>query len=223
MFKIIKLGDFSYPEYSCLVSEDPMFQNENFERTLVDIGPTDVLDLEKCSSWTHVNKFNLPALPDEVSQFMEQHNILTEKDDVKYASFNLIKYEEGDFYLTHCDTCIQAKHAYTCLIFCPFGEECRMLEGGELILREPNGFYEIKFDPSMETQNGRFVMVIFSIDMYHEVLPINKGTRYVFKKPLYVKKTTTTQVRISPHDDECHEIISFNDCWGGIGGGNGDY
>ena len=30
-------------------------------------------------------------------------------------------------------------------------------------------------------------MVIFSIDMYHEVLPIIKGSRWVLKKPLFVK------------------------------------
>ena len=32
--------------------------------------------------------------------------------------------------------------------------------------------------------------------MYHEVLPIIKGTRYVFKKPLFVKKSSTRIVEI---------------------------
>ena len=31
-------------------------------------------------------------------------------------------------------------------------------------------------------------MLIFSIDMYHEVLPIIRGSRYVFKKPLFTKR-----------------------------------
>ena len=28
-------------------------------------------------------------------------------------------------------------------------------------------------------------MIIFSIDLYHEITPITKGARYVFKKPMY--------------------------------------
>lgn len=187
MFKIIKLNNFSYPDSLGLSTNNLMVQSENFERTLAGKGLKNVLDLEKRSSWTHKSKFHIHTLPDEVLQFMEQNNILTYKNGMKYASFSLLKYEEGDFFLNHLDTNmsneIDGTHEYTCLIFYPYDKDFATLEGGELMLRDPNGLYKIKFDPAVETRHGHFVMVIFSINMYHEVLPIIKGTRYVFKKP----------------------------------------
>jgi len=133
----------------------------------------------------------------------------------------LIKYEEGDFFLNHRDTNmsneIDGTHEYSCLIFCPYGEDYNTLEGGELMLKHPDGLYEIKFDPAIETRQGRFVMVIFSIDMYHEVLPIIKGSRYVFKKPLFVNKTSTKIVKTNEVDDLCDGGCIF------LGGKGGDY
>ena len=207
MFKIIKLNDFSYPDSLGLLTNDPMVQSENFERTLAGKGLTDVLDLEKRSSWTHKSKFYIHTLPNEVSQFMEQNNILTNIDNMKDGPFSLLKYEEGDFFLNHRDTNmsneIYGNHEYTCLIFSPYGEDYQLLEGGELMLRHPDRLYEIKFDPAVETRHGRFVMVIFSIDMYHEVLPIIKGSRYVFKKPLFVKKSSKIIVKTNEVDALC--------------------
>ena len=63
-------------------------------------------------------------------------------------------------------------------------------------------------------------MVIFSIDMYHEVLPIIKGSRYVFKKPLFVNNTSTKIIETNEADDDL--------CDGGLGfefkyGGGADY
>ncbi len=224
MFKIIKLNDFSYPDSLGLLTNEPMVKSENFERTLAGKGLTDVLDLEKRSSWTHKSKFILHTLPNEVSQFMEQNNILTYKNGLKYEPFSLIKYEEGDFFLNHRDTNmsneIDGTHEYTCLIFCPYGKDDDILEGGELLLKHPDGLYEIKFDPSVETNKNRFVMVIFSIDMYHEVLPIISGSRYVFKKPLFVK-------RISTIIEERNDVNVDELCDGGGGGfgfnNTGDY
>jgi len=215
MFKIIELKDFSY-----LGEGDDMFgsnyceseelkknilASENFERTLAGIGLTNVLDLEKRSSWTHKSKFDIYFnMQMEVLEFMEKNNILTYKDGMKYASFSLLKYEKGDFFLNHRDSNLSNKidgvHEYTCLIFCPYGEDYETLEGGELILKHPEGLYEIKFDPAVETRRKHFVMVIFSIDMYHEVLPIIKGTRYVFKQPLFVKTKTETTTSFEARD-----------------------
>lgn len=222
MFKIIKLNNFSYPDSSGLLTIYPMVKSENFERTLAGIGLTNVLDLEKRSSWTHKSTFDLHALPNEVWQFMEQNNILTYIDGMKYGLFSLLKYEEGDFFLNHRDTNmsneIDGTHEYTCLIFCPYGEDYRTLKGGELMLRHPDGLYEIKFDPAVETRQGRFVMVIFSIDMYHEVLPIIKGSRYVFKKPLFVKKPSTKIVE-TVETDEADDDLCDGSCGLGYGGG----
>ena len=56
--EIIKLDDFNCFNYpndfsSELLKNNAMVQSENFERTLAGKGLTDVLDLEKRSSWTH--------------------------------------------------------------------------------------------------------------------------------------------------------------------------
>ena len=184
------------------LKNNPIIQSQNFERTLASIGSTNILDLEKRSSWTHKLQFVL-NLPIEATQFFKQNNILCDKNEYDY--FSLLKYETGDFFLNHRDTDLSNAldnliHQYTCLIFCPYGED---LEGGELILKHPDRLYDIKIDSSVKTNNNQFVMVIFSIDMYHEVLPIISGSRYVFKKPLFVKKTSTIiEVRNDVNVDE---------------------
>ena len=172
------------------LKNNPIIQSQNFERTLASIGSTNILDLKKRSSWTHKLQFVL-NFPSEATQFFEQNNI-----QYKDNYFSLLKYETGDFFLNHCDTDLSNAldnliHQYTCLIFCPYGEDGEDLEGGELILKHPDRLYDIKVDSSVKTNNNQFVMVIFSIDMYHEVLPIISGSRYVFKKPLFVKRSST--------------------------------
>jgi len=206
MFKIIKFepvsendSDFGLKKfsvnpnetYNCNLVElknDKILKHENFEKTFAGIGSTNILDLEKRSSWTHKLKFRF-KLPSELQNFLIQNNILCYIDGVLFDNFTMLKYEPGDFFLNHRDTDMSnyenRKHLYTCLIFCPFSKDNELLEGGELILKHPEGLYEIKFDPSVETRQNRFVMVIFSIDMYHEVLPIIKGSRWVLKKPLF--------------------------------------
>ena len=183
---------------------DKILEHENFERTFAGIGLTNILDLEKRSSWTHKLKFRF-KLPSELQHFFAENNIR----GMSFADFTMLKYEPGDFFLNHCDTDLSnykdGDHKYTCLIFCPFSENNEILEGGELILKHPEGLYDIKFDPAVETRQNRFVMVIFSIDMYHEVLPIIKGSRWVFKKPLFVKtftKYTKKKEKKEDTDDE---------------------
>ena len=55
-------------------------------------------------------------------------------------------------------------------------------------------------------------MVIFSIDLYHEVSEITKGVRYVFKKPLFVNE----EENIDTQDNDSYEGMLM-DC------GHGDY
>ena len=211
MFKIIKFVPSSYVNslyvnpnetYKCNLVElknDKILEHENFERTFAGIGLTNILNLEKRSSWTHKLKFRF-KLPSELQAFMNQNNIR----GMSFGDFTMLKYEPGDFFLNHCDTDLSnykdGDHKYTCLIFCPFSENNEILEGGELILKHPEGLYDIKFDPAVETRQNRFVMVIFSIDMFHEVLPIIKGSRWVLKKPLFDK--FFTKGRKEDTDDE---------------------
>ena len=213
MFKIIELDTCNVNQSNILVEEllsntenynlsqlknNQILQKNNFDRTLAGIGSKDILDLDKRSSWTHKFKFKLD-LPVQSLEFFEQNNIVHNKCEY----FTLLKYETGDFFLNHRDKDLSddlnldlnfvsegLTHKYTCLIYCPYGDDYMDLEGGELIFTHPNKLYEIKFDASIETKQNHFVMVIFSIDMYHQVLPIIKGTRFVFKKPLFVKNNS---------------------------------
>ena len=210
MFKIIKFDPSSLKLYSLIpkildenkhnfveLKTDKILEHENFERTFAGIGVNKILDLEKRSSWTHKLKFRL-EFPSEAHEFMKLNNIFKYPSkgymNDEYDNFTMLKYEPGDFFLNHRDTDMSTyedgDHKYTCLLFCPFSENNELLEGGELIFKHPEGLYDIKFDPSVETRQNRCVMVIFSIDMYHEVLPIIKGSRWVFKKPLFVKTFT---------------------------------
>lgn len=108
----------------------------------------------------------------------------------------MLKYEVGDFFASHRDTIMpyqngDGEHKYTCLIYGNFGQENGYFEGGELVLKHPEGLYDIKIDISKEIKKNNYVAVIFSVDMYHEVLPVKSGTRFVLKFPLFVHKTNT--------------------------------
>ena len=219
MFKIIKFvpsSDVDFRSvnpnetYKCNLVElknDKILEHENFERTFAGIGLTNILDLEKRSSWTHKLKFRF-KLPSELQEFMNRNNIKSYSS--LYDNFTMLKYEPGDFFLNHCDTDLSnykdGDHKYTCLIFCPFSENNEILEGGELIIKHPEGLYDIKFDPAVETRQNRFVMVIFSIDMFHEVLPIIKGSRWVLKKPLFDKFFTKGRQEDTDDEDELCDV-----------------
>jgi hypothetical protein len=204
-----------YPRYNWYeLKNTPILESKNFEKTLAGIGSTEILDVEKRSSWTHKLKFSLDP-PFEAILFFNQNNILNGKDDLRYELHTLLKYEPGDFFLNHRDTDLTddsrgITHQYTCLIFCPYGEDNEILEGGELIFKHCDGLYEIKFDPSIETKKNHFVMVIFSIDMYHEVLPVISGSRWVFKRPLFVK--TSSILSMSKEDSE-DELCDGGGAW----------
>ena len=198
----VKMNDSSHKYNLYQLNKNPILQSQNFERTSVGKGTTSILDLENRSSWTHKFKFSID-LPTEALLFFKQNNILYEYNNVMCDYFSLLKYEVGDFFLKHIDTNLtnltdelnslnNVIHQYTCLIYCPYNKDNEMLEGGEVIFNDAEKLYEIKFNAGIETNKNNFVMIIFSIDMYHEVLPIISGSRWVFKKPLFIKKTITT-------------------------------
>ena len=72
--------------------------------------------------------------------------------------------------------------------------------------KSTDGLYNIKFNPFIALNEQKFVMVIFSIDMYHEVLPIIKGTRWVFKRPLFTKKDVKKVVKNEVSKVEIKEV-----------------
>ncbi len=163
-----KLSDFKDNKYL-----DPSY----FTRTLASVGGESVLDLSLRSSWTNQYRFRIET-PNEVQDFFKQHNIMTGD---AFDIYTLLMYQEGDFFKNHRDRQVSPHHKYTCLIF--FFDEDNHYEGGNLILHKAENLYKIDFKPS---NYSGFLMVIFSLDFYHEVLPIIRGTRYVFKKTLLV-------------------------------------
>lgn len=163
-----------------------LHHNRNFITTKLAIGDALILDREKRKSLTY-NRLLHMKNPTELTEYFIINSIL---QGAAYLKCEILKYEEGDFFTNHMDTFIfdnhgKGEHKYTCLIFGTFEQEDGYFEGGELHFKHPSGLYDIKIDPSIEVNKNKYVAVIFSIDMYHEVLPIIRGTRYVLKKPLF--------------------------------------
>lgn len=186
-----KLSDFKNNKYleSCY-----------FTRTLASVNGESVLDLSLRSSWTNQYKFRIET-PDEVQDFFKQHNIMTGD---AFDIYTLLMYQEGDFFKNHRDRQVSPHHKYTCLIF--FFDEDNHYEGGNLILHKAENLFKIDFKPSNYIG---FLMVIFSLDLYHEVLPIIRGTRYVFKKTLFVNPEPMST--LEEDRDEEHDILNLNE------------
>lgn len=211
MFKVIKLdvnnvnisikGNSNFTNYNITeLLNTSILNKENFSRTVASVDNDTIVDLNQRSSWTNNYEFILET--EEANNFFKNNNIIDESSEYK-----LLRYEEGDFFNNHLDRKLSDNHKYTCLIF--FNDESTDVEGGELSLQDENDLYGILFNPS--NLEG-LVMVIFSIDLYHEVSQITKGVRYVFKKPLFVNE----EENIDTQDNDSYEGMLM-DC------GHGDY
>ena len=211
MFKVIKLdvnnvnisikGNSNFTNYNITeLLNTSILNKENFSRTVASVDNDTIVDLNQRSSWTNNYEFILETK--EANNFFKNNNIIDESSEYK-----LLRYEEGDFFNNHLDRKLSDNHKYTCLIF--FNDESTDVEGGELSLQDENDLYGILFNPS--NLEG-LVMVIFSIDLYHEVSQITKGVRYVFKKPLFVNE----EENIDTQDNDSYEGMLM-DC------GHGDY
>ena len=177
-------GMYSATNFDTKTLEDP----NNYKETMLGIGDELTMDTNKRKSFTF-NKILRLENPYDFTEYFDKNSILQGRE---YSRCEMLKYEKGDFFTIHRDTVMRdtfnkGEHKYTCLIFGTFEQENGYFEGGELVFKHPNGLYDIKLDISKEIKNNKYVAVIFSIDMYHEVLPIISGTRYVLKKPLFVK------------------------------------
>lgn len=161
---------------------------DNYIQTMIGIGNELIMNTNKRKSSTYNKRLRLETST-ELLDYFNGNSILQGSD---YANCEILKYEVGDFFVCHRDTIMsdcmsRGEHKYTCLIYGTFEQENGCFEGGELIFKHPEGLYNIKIDLSNEIKNNKYIAVIFSVDMYHEILPIRNGTRYVLKKPLFVK------------------------------------
>ena len=161
---------------------------ENYIQTMIGTRNELIMDTNKRKSFTYYETLRLED-PIELLDYFNGNAILHGPD---YANCEILKYEVGNFFVSHRDTNIydswnRGEHKYTCLIYGTFEQKNGYFEGGELVFKHPEGLYNIKIDLSNEIKNNKYIAVIFSVDMYHEILPIRNGTRYVLKKPLFVK------------------------------------
>jgi hypothetical protein len=208
------------------VVADPLL----YTRTLVGHAGTDALeeDLEARSSWTHVRQFvestNTPMIQKYSTQWLEfatAHDIYCGGGGLRYE---LLKYEAGDFFSKHRDTVLNRKHAFTCLLFWPTEEG---FVGGDLVFSNAAGSFQATVQASQFTVP---TMVIFSVDLYHEITPVTAGARYVFKTPLFTLYENRAQSILGVDvcgpdltwevDELCDGATAFG--WHGQGGG-GDY
>lgn len=97
-----------------------------------------------------------------IEEYNKKFNISNIKEDTGYE---LLRYNEGEFYIQHVDSFLQAPR----LVSCSFHLNDDY-EGGEF------GF----FDREMKIKAGKGDVVMFpSTFMYpHEIMPVTKGTRY---------------------------------------------
>ena len=164
-----------------------------YTRTLAGIGKNLVEDLSLRSSWTNKCHFYFSIMQNfsnEVEEFFTRVDIddtYSVKSEPIY--YQLIKYELGDFFAKHLDTQINGYHQYTCLIFLPQADGLGF-EGGDLILTNSTG----TFCSTIKTSDFKEItMVIFSLDLFHEITPITRGKRYVLKKPLFIRYLPKTR------------------------------
>jgi len=201
MFKLIKLGKRSLVDsdkilvdrsfitnpydsqesikISELIQKEELLKDQNFHESRVSMNGEDFIDHENRLCFEHNETFNIV--------FNEEDNLdikeFFESNKIKYSnelSFNLLKYKKGDFFNDHIDICLDGSHKFNCLIFLKNNE----LEGGDLVFHDKDNTFKIIFEPSKIDCN---VMLIYSIDLFHKVEPVEKGIRLVFKKHLYVQ------------------------------------
>lgn len=166
------------------------------------------VDLTKRNSLTYAFTYNILSLP--VDDYCKEKDIFAPSYSYSethlgfnftyyLTSFELLRYEPGGFFLKHKDKLIKPRnnyyaHTHMCLLYPP--DSINKYEGGDIIFydTESNGIHVV--EPSKFTT---WTFIIFPQQTLHEVTPVTKGTRWVFKAPLFeVNKNRTC----SDCDDE---------------------
>jgi len=100
------------------------------------------------------------------------------------TQFELLGYPIGGFFNVHRDRQRDAKHKYTILVY-----PKSTYTGGDLILKDSleNATSVTVIETSKFTT---WMVVIFSIDLYHESKEVISGSKYVFKSEIYVNENS---------------------------------
>ncbi len=183
MYEIIHLNNLNsiyvnnekYQIYN--INNTKYFNEDNFKRTLTTNDAFTNICCNKTNifehtCWTNKNMFTIET-PIDATTFFRSKNI------VPNNNYTLLKYDFSDF-LKNCDEKnSQQNYKYVCLIYFPYNK----FVGGNLILDDIENSVQIKFNPCNYLNP---VMIIFSIDMQYEILPIIKGPCYIYKTLLCV-------------------------------------
>lgn len=151
-----------------------------FEQSYATVNGERVVDRTQRSSQLCTQKF-LVDFPDELAFFCKTCQIKTPSK----LSMTLYKYEEGDFFAQHVDRQRSDTHGYTLLLLPPCDATTKnCFQGGNLKIGPTT------IDCSSITE---YTYLIFNIDVLHELEPILKGTRFVFKSQLDVEDSSVTK------------------------------
>ncbi len=164
-----------------LLNSKIITDNTNFTTSKVFNGHTEYLNKDSRISLTNNYKFKA-QIPEEVKNFFISNGIIFNDITNIYDYFTLLKYEPEGFFKRHVDNKLMTNHMYSCLLFFPN----ELYEEGDMIFTDTNthdgdNFY-LRFHPS----KTEYTIVIFSLDLYHEIQPVLKHYRHVLKKPLFV-------------------------------------
>lgn len=194
LFKVFKFKDNicigAYDKDNKLVSKfnsseellkSNIVDKENFTPSLVYNGNYEYHNSSKRISLTNKYKFKT-QIPNEVKDFFVSNGIVFNDGTNPYDHFTLLKYEPEGFFKRHLDNKLLTNHLYTCLIFFPN----EYYEDGDMVFTDSDthdgdNFY-LRFHPNP----NEYSIVIFSLDLYHEIKPVLKNCRHVLKKPLFV-------------------------------------
>ena len=116
-------------------------------------------------------------LMDEKFTLSNSKSNITWFDENTMREFDIIKYEQGDFFDSHIDGKSEIDHIGTILLLPP--KSIFNYIGGELILIIDSNKITINSDPI------NWTCVVFDINVSHKVSKILGGTRIIFKSKLY--------------------------------------
>ena len=97
------------------------------------------------------------------------------------VEWTLLKYEKDGFFAKHVDKKLKKSHIGTILLIPPTNESSEF-EGGQLtIWHESDDWDDTKIANVIVPDTTKWTLVVFELGQDHEVSPVLKGTRYVYK------------------------------------------
>lgn len=184
-------------------------------QTTCRMGGVEQIRLEKRNSHTFNWRYNIHS--HKVNDFLQRNGLhpldygkITyshcydwEGSYVYKSNFELIKYGQGGLFVKHKDklegglTCKDI-HTHMCLLYPP--AHLSPFEGGDIVFYLKNYIGEETEHIIKPSKFEDWTFLIFEQQTMHEVTPVTKGVRYVYKAPIY--KTNPYCVKMNEDDLE---------------------